>query len=297
MRAKDTKTQISIVIPTYRRAGIIPGTIKAFSGQTCGSFEMIIVEQGPEVMPKEEMSDWNLPFPIRYLRQEEPNLPKARNAGIKAAAADIVLFCDDDIVPDKSLVEKHLDNYKDDRVGGVGGRVIDISKRKKRPSLKSFYPFVATFNPLDGSLFFNFDKDTRREVKHINGCNMSFRKEPLIRAGLFDELLGGTSNTEDTDMSFRIRRLGYRLIFEPGAVVKHLGLTYGGCQMDSIYEHIYWLYFTDTVFFLKYVKKIFFPFFFLRVFTRLAVYVLTRRDPTIAVHAKKGFLEALKREI
>ncbi len=287
--------RISVIIPTYNRKKQALETLKTFCAQNHQEFEMIIIDQGPEAIKEAEIAALGLTFPVKYERLARPNLSKARNAGIRSAGGDILLFCDDDIDPGRFLIAKHLACYGDDMVGGVGGRVIGAGKRKEKLFFKSLFPMVGTFNPVDASLICNFHKKSRCEVKHVLGCNMSFRKAVVQKAGLFDESVGGTSNLEDTDMSFRIRKLGFKLIFEPDAIVRHLELTSGGCQADNFNEFIYWLYFTDTLFFLRYFKKVFIPFFMARLFVRLLTYVFLRKNAKIISHATKGFLDAAKR--
>jgi GT2 family glycosyltransferase len=60
-----------------------------------------------------------------------------------------------------------------------------------------------------------------REVDHIQGCNMSFRKDLLEKAGSFDEAFGiGYPFRDDTDASVRIGKLG-KILFVPEAKVYH----------------------------------------------------------------------------
>ncbi len=288
--------KISIIIPTYKRKKRVLETIKSFFDQTYQEFEMVVVDQGPARIFDEEISNLNAPFPIKYVYLSGPNLCKARNAGIQNACGQILLFCDDDIVPDKSLVEKHMSNYNDDNVGGVGGRIISSGRRRELLLFFKFlHPTTGSINPLDASLICNFHRRRRCEVKHVGGCNMSFRREALIRAGLFDESFGGTAVLEETDMSFRVRGLGYRLIFEPNAVVKHLELTYGGCQTEDFNSLIYWLYYTDTLVYMRYFRRITLFFFLARMLIRMSFYILFKMDYKIFDSAKKGYLNGLKR--
>jgi len=286
---------ISVVIPTYKRKRRMLETVKSFSAQTLQKFEMIIVDQGPDFISERELENLDPGFSLTCLRQDVPNLPRARNAGIGQARSGIVLFCDDDIAPDESLVERHLAGYVDAGIGGIGGRVISAGRRKERLFFKRFFPGTGLFNPLDGSLICNFHKVKRCEVKHLLGCNMSFRKELLEKAGFFDESMRGTANLEDADMSFRIRRLGFKLIFEPDAAIRHLEIAGGGCQVDNFNEFIYWLYFTDTLFFLRYFKRAFFPFFSARLFFRIPAHVFFKKDLGIIGHAARGFLDGAKK--
>jgi glycosyltransferase involved in cell wall biosynthesis len=54
-----------------------------------------------------------------------PKLTNARNIGIRHAKGDLILFCDDDIIPSSKMIEVHVKNHNIDAVGGVSCRVIE----------------------------------------------------------------------------------------------------------------------------------------------------------------------------
>jgi GT2 family glycosyltransferase len=85
----------------------------------------------------------------------------------------------------------------------------------------------------------NFWGDPGRtiDVEHMMGCNMSFRREVVARLGGFREFLKGISGIgEDTEMCVRVRRLGFRIRFEPRAVVDHIGAPQSkGRRFDARY--------------------------------------------------------------
>ncbi|MCP3682061.1 MAG: hypothetical protein GY861_05160 [bacterium] len=61
------------------------------------------------------------------------------------------------------------------------------------------------------------------EVDYLEACNLAVRKELLKQIGGFDEVFAqGLSDFNEADVSFKIRRLGYRIMFNPQAVVYHL---------------------------------------------------------------------------
>lgn len=62
-----------------------------------------------------------------------------------------------------------------------------------------------------------FDKS--RDVSFVTGCAVLIRREALRRLGLLDEHLFNYS--DDTDMSFRAMRAGYRLIYVPDSRIWH----------------------------------------------------------------------------
>ena len=58
------------------------------------------------------------------------------------------------------------------------------------------------------------------EVRGVLGANMAFRAEAIRAVGPFDERLGpgAAGHEEETEMSARLRRAGYRIGYSPNAV-------------------------------------------------------------------------------
>jgi GT2 family glycosyltransferase len=91
----------------------------------------------------------------------------------------------------------------------------------------------------------------RRNVEWASGGNSSFRRDLVSRAGGFEEGFEGNAIFEDTDFSYRVRRLGYDILFEPAAVVTHLAVNSGGCKTRSQtgVDYYYWFIRNKTLFF------------------------------------------------
>ncbi len=69
--------------------------------------------------------------------------------------------------------------------------------------------------------------ETSREIDYATGCCILTRKEVIERVGMLDESYH--MYTEDADWSMRIRRAGYRIMYEPRAKVWHkLSIASGG---------------------------------------------------------------------
>ncbi|MCC7550684.1 MAG: glycosyltransferase, partial [Methanobacterium sp.] len=56
-------------------------------------------------------------------------------------------------------------------------------------------------------------------VDTIEGCSILLKREVLEKVGLFDPIY--FAYWEDTDLSFRIRRHGYKLLYVPQAKIWH----------------------------------------------------------------------------
>ena len=63
---------------------------------------------------------------IHYYKIFTKGLPHARNYGLRRAIGEVIIFCDDDVIPGHNFIENHLQNYKEKDVGGVGGRFIRL---------------------------------------------------------------------------------------------------------------------------------------------------------------------------
>jgi GT2 family glycosyltransferase len=160
-------------------------------------------------------------YPMRYVSIPEKNRQRARNIGLSQSKGDVVAFIDDDVAVDENWSTNILTSYTHSNIGGVGGRVIPhgatasyFIKTKKNETGKIH---------VDGLILGNFDAllPTSIEVDHLNGCNMSFRKDLLMQVGGFDENFMGNSFRDDTDASLRIRKASYKLIYQPKALVWH----------------------------------------------------------------------------
>ena len=91
---------VSILLPTYNRAGFLPQAFEAIRGQRFTDWELVIIDDGSnddtaEVVRK-GTADWIQP--VRYVRQENQGVAGARNAALDLAGGDFVAFFDSDDV-------------------------------------------------------------------------------------------------------------------------------------------------------------------------------------------------------
>jgi glycosyltransferase involved in cell wall biosynthesis len=85
---------ISVVVPTYNRAALLPATLDAILAQTLRPQEVIVVDDGstddtPSVLARYGRR-------LRVLRVPNGGDLKARNAGLAEAKGELVAFCDSD---------------------------------------------------------------------------------------------------------------------------------------------------------------------------------------------------------
>ena len=96
---------VSVVIPTYNRKQVLAKTLEALDGQTldAGLFEVIVVDDGSSDGTGELVESFQGGFDLRCERCQNGGLAAARNRGLALATHDVVVFLDDDVVPEREF--------------------------------------------------------------------------------------------------------------------------------------------------------------------------------------------------
>lgn len=236
---------VSVIVPTYNREKVLCDTIEYLLHQDYAYYEIIVVDQTKshtsEVQSKIDNSVASEKR-FKYKKLDQPGLPNARNEGLKMAHGSIVLFVDDDIIIESTFISSHVASFADPTVGGVAGRVIGEGIMYDDGS--------QTGKVLrNGTLTRNFSATRKSDVQWARGCNMSFRRDILEQIGGFDIRFNGTATFEEVDVSFRIHKLGYRLVFEPNAYIYHLAEKSGGCETRVAMQRSDYYYYRNSLLF------------------------------------------------
>jgi GT2 family glycosyltransferase/MoaA/NifB/PqqE/SkfB family radical SAM enzyme len=211
----------SVIVITRNRPEVMRTCLDHLAAQKLpvpGSFEVIVVDSssGGET--------WDLLKERGEVRRcrivgGRYNTSEARNEGIRRARGGILAFLDDDAAADPGWLAGLLRHYADAGVGGAGGRLID----GRHDSLANPGEPVGGMGD-DGTVYTNFGRHTEKPVavEHLPGGNMSIRAEVLHRVGGFDPAFTGPGCSEETDLCIRVRRAGYRLVYDPDAAVRRV---------------------------------------------------------------------------
>lgn len=266
MNGEQNAFFVSVVIPSVDRRDVLIDLLRQMQSQTYADMEIIVVDQtesGTERFRSEIASLGN----VRYIHLRERGLPNARNVGIRNARGEIILFLDDDIIPDPDLVRAHAECYGDPAVAGVGGRILGGYDERREG-------VVGRFNPWTCKVTRNFGSTEKGMADHLPGGNMSLRREVFDKVGGFDRAYGGAASIgEETDFSLRSRKAGFRFIFEPRAVMTHLRLPRGGCRHDDFGDWLFWQAHNTTLFALRHMNPIALPAYLLTRLVRQALFV------------------------
>lgn len=152
---------------------------------------------------------------LRLLRAPRPGASAARNAGWRAARSPIVLLLDDDVVPTRRLVARHLEHHRQmpEPELAVLGRVRWSPKVRVTPFMRWLEQGIAfDFGEIEG---------TRAGWGRFYSANVSLKRELLERVGGFDEV-AFPYGYEDLELARRLSEHGLRLHYDRRAVGEHL---------------------------------------------------------------------------
>ncbi|MDP9074633.1 MAG: glycosyltransferase, partial [Actinomycetota bacterium] len=185
--------------------------------QTQPASQVVLVIDHNDVLLERARGRW--PNHTVVANEHGNGLSGARNTGVARASAEVVAFLDDDAAAQPTWLERLVRHFDQPGVGGVGGLV--------RPAWVTEPPawFPPEFLWVVGCSYTGLPK-TVAQVRNPIGASMAFGRQLIVEAGGFDEGVGrvGTlpAGCEETELSIRLSRMGYRVVYEPDAVVDHV---------------------------------------------------------------------------
>jgi len=147
-------------------------------------------------------------FPVRLLRLPPGGLSRARNAGLEAAAGDIVAYIDADARCHPHWPYFLALSLEDEGVGATGGPNLPCPEA----GLVERAVAASPGNPTE--VLVSHDR-----AEHVPGCNMAFRREVLAGIGGFDPVY--TTAGDDVDVCWKLLDGGAGIAFAPAAQVWH----------------------------------------------------------------------------
>jgi glycosyltransferase involved in cell wall biosynthesis len=205
---------ISVVIPTHNRPRSLCGAIGSLASQDDPEFEVVVVDDGSQEPVDDRVFELLHPATRhRLLRNGTPTGGNAaRNRGVRAAKGEFVAFLDDD------------DRFESGKVGSLKRAIAenpsaDVLYHPARIVLvregASYISKPSRFAPGDDVFRYMLVKN------HVGGTSMvACRRDALIEAGLFDEILPAQ---QDYEMWLRLARCGasFHMLAEVLSVYTH----------------------------------------------------------------------------
>ncbi|MEL6152204.1 MAG: glycosyltransferase [Chloroflexota bacterium] len=223
---------VSVVICTRDRTDDLKKCLPSILEQEGVEYEVIVVDNAPSNDDTKNYVASLTSDRLRYILEATPGLSVARNTGLNAATGEIVAFTDDDALASPDWLHRLIHVFEtDDSIGCVTGLTLPAELESEAQVM---FERFGGFNKGRGFEPIVWSMETHAKMEPLfpylagqfgAGVNMAYRTT-LIREDLggFDNALGaGTpaKGAEDIDMFFRVIVNGYKLVYEPSAVLYH----------------------------------------------------------------------------
>lgn len=193
---------VSIVVAVYNMQDTIGKCIESLLEADYPEKEIIIVNDGSTDRTEEIVKQ----YLVTLINQKKQGASAARNNGLKNAKNEIVAYTDSDCEVSRDWARNIVKHFEDPSVGAVTGKTIFRTDTTCTSYVRSL----------------DIEERNARRKKYTslaNGPNSAFRRSLLSGIGGFNPRW---YHAEDTEVSYRVWEEGYKIVYEPNAVVYHV---------------------------------------------------------------------------
>ncbi|MGI9018263.1 MAG: glycosyltransferase family 2 protein [Euzebya sp.] len=207
----------SVVVPFFERPESIAQVLAALRPQLESLDQVIVVDDGSR--PAQDRVAVPPGMLVKVLRRPPEGfaLAAARNEGADTATGDVLVFLDDDMIPDPSWLDSHMKWH-----AAYDGLLTVGTRRHVDPS----QPDSEGEEPVHVANYLAWTNDLTAPADDLfricSGGNLGLRHRTFQRLGGFDVTFD-RYGVEDIEFGFRALQHGCVFVPEPGASCRHLG--------------------------------------------------------------------------
>jgi GT2 family glycosyltransferase len=205
------------VVPTRNRSGSLRRTLDALKAQTTpfSMMEVLVVLDACTDDTRHMLERYEANFRLRTLAVDPPHRgpAMARNVGARSARGPLLLFLDDDVVPDAHLVQAHIDAHRANPNSVVLGPYLPLMQR----GADCFRVLQRTWW---NDKFLSLQQYGHRFCyTDILSGNLSIRTQQFAEVGGFDECFPVAH--EDYELGLRLIQAGLSIVVARNATARH----------------------------------------------------------------------------
>jgi len=222
----ESRPSISIIIPTYNRAHLLPLTLDSFlaqdyPGDLC---EIIVVDNNSKDNTGEVVSGYlgKAGIPIKYIFEQRQGVHYARNSAAKVTKGEILFFTDDDMIADSCLIKELVKVFEMDPMIGtatglvVGKFEVEPPEWVKRYLINSYLSLTAK-NKQEDIVVSRIDCG-------VYSCHQAIKREVFFQSGGFnpENTAGVWIGDGETGLNIKIHDLGYKFAYTSKSIIQHI---------------------------------------------------------------------------
>lgn len=231
LAVREEDPPLAVVLPSRNRRDMLAAVLEGLAGQTYPSdrFEVVLVLDGSTDASAAMARALEVPYPLRIIEQERCGVAASRNRAAREAQAPVLVFLDDDIVPDPGLLAAHARAHRlAPRPQVTVGYCPPVIRRptfwahELRAWWEDHYRLLG--QPNHRWMFIDYGSG-----------NSSLPRSLFLDVGGFDDRFRG--RREDWELALRLLAAGALFAYEPAAVGKHhLDTTFDRALRDRRQE-------------------------------------------------------------
>ena len=219
------KPRFTVAISTFERPAYLGRAVRSVLMQTCAPEEVLVVHRRND---RETVMTFNglrnLPHGnlLRFVAVDEPGFLPPIWQAVHNCSGNVIVFLDDDAEAHRDWLERLSAFYVDPSIGGVGGRYLNYFN-----GVPQYLPPADVAGKLYwygryvGNMYKDFKPGRPIFVDCLMGGNMSYRVS-LAKECLPERVLNqNVAFHWELDMALKIKKRGYRIVYDPAAVVDH----------------------------------------------------------------------------
>jgi len=230
----DLRPLISVVIPNWNGAHLLPTCLNSLRRQSCSEREIIVVDNastdGSLELLARDYSD------VRVLAlPRNTGFTGACNAGIRESLGEFVTLLNSDTEADEHWLAEVIAAFeRHPEAGLVASKMLLFDRRDMLHTAGDFVRLDGT--PGNRGVWQRDEGQFDREEYVFSACGGSaaYRRAMLNEVGLLDEDF--FFSLEDVDLAWRAQLAGWKCVFAPKAIVYHQLAATGGGPTASFYD-------------------------------------------------------------
>lgn len=213
--------RVSIIIPNWNGAHLLPACLKDLRTQTFTDFETLVVDNGSKDGSLKLLAE-QFPEVRVLLHAENLGFSAAINTGIAAGIGEYVVALNNDTEIDPgwlaALVET-MDRHPE--AGLATSKILDFRNRDIIDTVGDGYSLTGLSYKIGSRCKDHELHSEPFDVFGASACAAIYRRSMLDDIGVFD--VHFFAYMEDVDLSIRARLAGYRCLSVPAAKIYHMG--------------------------------------------------------------------------
>lgn len=229
---KHKNNLVSIVIPVFNKKDFTLACLSSLANYIPSdiAYEVIIVDNASTDGTAEALR--KIPGLTYHHNDENLGFVEACNIGASLSNAEYLVFLNNDTRIEIGWLEALLDTIARENVGLVGSKILYPYRNKLQEAGGIIFNDATGHNygkhqnPLD------YKYNYVREVDYCSGASIIIARKLFNKLGMFD-MLYAPAYYEDTDLSFKVRKAGYKVLYQPASILYHIEGGTAGTNTSS----------------------------------------------------------------